>query len=126
VPRRERRLSHHGHLLAHREVDSASYAVGAVYALLVWAVGEGFDGPYQSGATDIGTGIVYTMLFLTLLVFSPPARRERRSLDEWPVTRRSGGRLRHRDRGWTRRLVVSNPGSPDLLSGEDPTGKLTA
>jgi nitrite reductase (NO-forming) len=59
----------------------AGYAVGAVYSLLVWAVGEGFGGPYTAGVTDIGTGIIYTMLFIALLVFGPPARRERASLD---------------------------------------------
>jgi nitrite reductase (NO-forming) len=59
------------------------YTVGAVYALLVWAVGEGFGGPYMSGSTDIGTGIIYTMMFVTLLVFAPPARRERLSLDRF-------------------------------------------
>jgi hypothetical protein len=31
----------------------AGYAVGIVYSLLVWGVGEGFGGPYTSGATDI-------------------------------------------------------------------------
>ncbi len=63
------------------------YTVGAVYALMVWAVGEGFGGPYTSGATDIGTGIVYTMMFITLLVFAPPARRERLALDRPLVLR---------------------------------------
>jgi nitrite reductase (NO-forming) len=57
------------------------YTVGAVYALGVWAVGEGFGGPYVSGSTDIGTGIIYAALFITLLAFAPPARRERLSLD---------------------------------------------
>ena len=57
------------------------YTVGLVYALLVWAVGEGFGGPYVSGSTDVGTGIIYAVLFLVLLVFAPPARRERLSLD---------------------------------------------
>jgi nitrite reductase (NO-forming) len=59
----------------------AGYGVGLVYSLLVWAVGEGFGGPYQAGATDIGTGVVYAMMFASLLAFSPPARRERLSLD---------------------------------------------
>jgi uncharacterized membrane protein YphA (DoxX/SURF4 family) len=63
------------------------YAAGAVYALLLWAVGEGFGGPYDASSTDIGTGIVYTMMFLTLLVFAPPARRERLSLDRILVDR---------------------------------------
>jgi nitrite reductase (NO-forming) len=65
----------------------AGYVFGAVYALLVWAVGEGFGGPYTSSSTDVGTGIVYTMMFLTLLVFSAPARRERLSLDTILVRR---------------------------------------
>jgi thiosulfate dehydrogenase (quinone) large subunit len=59
----------------------AGYAFGVVYMLLVWAVGEGFGGPYVAGSTDVGAGIVYSMLFLTLLAFAPPARRERFSLD---------------------------------------------
>ena len=41
----------------------------------------------MSGSTDIGTGIVYTMLFLVLLAFAPPARRERLSLDRLLVAR---------------------------------------
>ena len=54
----------------------AGYSLGIIYSLLVWAVGEGFGGPYISGSTDVGTGIVYALLFLTLLTFAPPARRE--------------------------------------------------
>jgi thiosulfate dehydrogenase (quinone) large subunit len=65
----------------------AGYVFGAVYALLIWAVGEGFGGPYTSSSTDVGTGVVYTMMFLTLLVFAPPARRERLALDK-PLVRR--------------------------------------
>ncbi|HEY2577680.1 MAG TPA: hypothetical protein VGI74_15345 [Streptosporangiaceae bacterium] len=67
----------------------AAYTIGAAYTLLIWAVGEGFGGPYASGSTDVGTGIVYALLFITLLAFAPPARRERLSLDRflgarWP------------------------------------------
>lgn len=65
----------------------AGYAVGAVYALLVWAVCEGFGGPYVSGSTDIGTGVIYTMLFVTLLTFARPACRERLSVDRVLVER---------------------------------------
>jgi thiosulfate dehydrogenase (quinone) large subunit len=63
------------------------YAVGVVYSLLIWSVGEGFGGPYASGSTDVGTGIVYALLFVTLLTFAPPARRERLSLDRTLVAR---------------------------------------
>jgi nitrite reductase (NO-forming) len=67
----------------------AGYTIGAIYTLLIWAVGEGFGGPYTAGSTDVGTGIVYALLFITLLAFAPPARRERFSLDRvleprWP------------------------------------------
>jgi uncharacterized membrane protein YphA (DoxX/SURF4 family) len=63
------------------------YLVGAAYMLLVWAVGEGFGGPYTSGATDVGTGIIYTVLFLVLFVTAPTADREPLSLDRIIVAR---------------------------------------
>jgi nitrite reductase (NO-forming) len=64
-----------------------AYTVGAIYTLLIWAVGEGFGGPYTPGSTDVGTGIVYALLFVTLLVFGPPARRERLAIDRFLVPR---------------------------------------
>jgi uncharacterized membrane protein YphA (DoxX/SURF4 family) len=83
----------------------AGYTLGAVYALMIWAVGEGFGGPYMSGSTDIGTGIIYTMLFITLLVFAPPARRERFSVD----------RLLESRWGWWRH--VAEPHAVDRVHG---------
>jgi uncharacterized membrane protein YphA (DoxX/SURF4 family) len=83
----------------------AGYAVGAVYTLLVWAVGEGFGGPYVSGSTDIGTGIIYTMLFVTLLTFAPPARRERLSVDRVLVER------------WPWWRIVAEPHAVDRAPG---------
>ncbi len=59
----------------------AGYIAGVLYTLLLWGVAEGFGGPYRSGSTDIGTGIIYALLFVALLTFAPPARRERLSLD---------------------------------------------
>ncbi len=81
------------------------YAVGAVYSVFLWAVGEGFGGPYVAGSTDIGTGIIYAMLFLALLVFAPPARRERLSLD----------RVLDRRRSWWR--FLSEPHAVDRARG---------
>jgi uncharacterized membrane protein YphA (DoxX/SURF4 family) len=65
----------------------AGYIAGAVYMLFVWGVGEAFGGPYSSGATDIGAGIIYTLLFLLLLTVMPAARNERLSLDTSLVQR---------------------------------------
>jgi thiosulfate dehydrogenase [quinone] large subunit len=59
----------------------AGYTAGVMYTLLLWGVGEGFGGPYRFGSPDIGTGIIYALLFVALLTFAPPARRERLSLD---------------------------------------------
>jgi thiosulfate dehydrogenase [quinone] large subunit len=69
------------------------YTAGVIYTLLIWAVGEGFGGPYMSGSTDVGAGIVYALPFVTLLVFVPPARRERLSLDRFLVQRWSWWRF---------------------------------
>jgi nitrite reductase (NO-forming) len=55
--------------------------------LLVWGVPEGFGGPYSSGATDIGTGIIYALLFAALLAYARPAGAERLSLDRLLVGR---------------------------------------
>jgi nitrite reductase (NO-forming) len=46
------------------------YVLGAGYTLLLWATGEGFGGPYQSGSTDIGAAIIYTFVFAALLVMA--------------------------------------------------------
>jgi uncharacterized membrane protein YphA (DoxX/SURF4 family) len=83
----------------------AGYSLGIVYSLLVWAVGEGFGGPYTSGSTDVGTGIVYAVLFLTLLTFAPPARRERMSADHSVVSR------------WSWWRILAEPHAVDRVSG---------
>jgi thiosulfate dehydrogenase (quinone) large subunit len=83
----------------------AGYSLGIGYSLLVWAVGEGFGGPYTSGSTDVGTGIVYAVLFLTLLTFAPPARRERMSADQFLVSR------------WSWWRMLAEPHAVDRVSG---------
>ncbi len=47
-----------------------SYGGGFLLSLFIWAVPEGFGGPYGPGATDIGTGIIYAMVFLFLAVLN--------------------------------------------------------
>lgn len=44
----------------------ATYISGAVFSLLVWGVAEGFGGPYTIGSTDIGTAIMYAVVFFAL------------------------------------------------------------
>jgi thiosulfate dehydrogenase [quinone] large subunit len=66
----------------------AGFIFGAVLGLLIWAVGEGFGGPYVSGATDIGCAIMYSALFAALLLAVPRATRAAApSLDSVMVAR---------------------------------------
>ena len=46
-----------------------TYSVGILYGLFVWSVAEGFGGPYMPGTTtDVGAAIIYSLLFLALLL----------------------------------------------------------
>jgi nitrite reductase (NO-forming) len=59
-----------------------TYTMGAIYTALIWATAEGFGGPYVPGSsTDVGAAIIYTLLFLTLLINDAGVRFSRLSLD---------------------------------------------
>jgi thiosulfate dehydrogenase [quinone] large subunit len=66
------------------------YIGGLLMSLVIWAVPEGFGGPYGPGSTDIGTGIVYAFAFALLIVISAAyGTTSRLSLDwymeqKWP------------------------------------------
>lgn len=62
---------------------------GILLALGIWSTAEGFGGPYTSGVTDIGTSIIYALVYPALL-FGHAA--DAWSLD--PVVRRYLGPLR--------------------------------
>ena len=54
-----------------------TYMSAIVFSLLIWGTAEGFGGPYTSGASDIGTAIIYAVVFaglLTLSYYGGPAR----------------------------------------------------
>jgi nitrite reductase (NO-forming) len=71
-----------------------TYSVGAVYTVLIWATAEGFGGPYVPGiSTDVGAAIIYTLLFVSLLINDAGVGRSRLSVD---------GILERRMPGWRR------------------------
>jgi uncharacterized membrane protein YphA (DoxX/SURF4 family) len=69
-----------------------AYIGGVVLGLLIWAVPEGFGGPYQtgSGGTDIGTGVIYAIAFLGLILINATYGPSRYSLDYY-IERRFPG-----------------------------------
>lgn len=46
------------------------YVLGALFSLLVWSTAEGFGGPYAVGATNMGVGISYVLIFAVLIVIN--------------------------------------------------------
>jgi len=48
---------------------------------VVWATAEGFGGPYTMGASDIGTAVIYAVVFMNLLAISYYAGPARYSVD---------------------------------------------
>ncbi len=58
-----------------------TYTAGFFLSLVIWSVPEGFGGPYGPGSTDIGTGIIYSFVFLLLLVVNAAFGPSKFSLD---------------------------------------------
>jgi len=70
-----------------------TYSMGAIYTALIWATAEGFGGPYVPGtSTDVGAAIIYTLLFLTLLINDAGVGFSRLSLDSMLESRVPGWR----------------------------------
>jgi thiosulfate dehydrogenase (quinone) large subunit len=61
----------------------ATYLWAAVFSLLIWSIAEGFGGPYSATSTDIGTGIIYAIVFLSLYGLDRLAGRGKWSLDNY-------------------------------------------
>jgi nitrite reductase (NO-forming) len=58
-----------------------TYISATALSLLIWATAEGFGGPYTSGAADIGTALIYAVVFAGLLALSYYAGPARYSAD---------------------------------------------
>ncbi len=44
--------------------------LGILLSLVIWSTAEGFGGPYEAGSTDIGSAIIYVLVFVGLFVSS--------------------------------------------------------
>lgn len=60
-----------------------TYLSAAVFSLLIWSIAEGFGGPYTATSTDIGTGIIYAIVFFSLYGLDRLAGQSKWSLDNY-------------------------------------------
>jgi uncharacterized membrane protein YphA (DoxX/SURF4 family) len=99
-----------------------TYVCAATFSLLIWATAEGFGGPYTSGSADIGTGVIYAVVFLGLLALSAYAGPARYSVDYY---------LEQKISWWwrlaeVRRPVQGIPAPAPTTSPADPTDRSRA
>ena len=57
------------------------YVLSAIFSFIIWAVPEGLGGPYAPGATDVGTGIIYVLVFVALIALDSALGRSPYSVD---------------------------------------------
>ena len=43
-----------------------NYLIGFIFSMAIWAIPEGFGGPYSMASTDIAQGIIYALVFAAL------------------------------------------------------------
>jgi uncharacterized membrane protein YphA (DoxX/SURF4 family) len=79
-----------------------TYILAAVYSIIIWSTAEGFKGPYTTSSTDIGTSVIYAVVFLGLLALNAYAGPARYSLDR---------NLEGRISWWWRLAEVRGPGA---------------
>ena len=71
-----------------------AYTGGIALSLVIWAVPEGFGGPYGPTSTDVGTGVIYALLFVAFIVIDATFGRGPYTLDGWIIRKFPGwGRL---------------------------------
>jgi thiosulfate dehydrogenase [quinone] large subunit len=58
-----------------------TYIASAVFGVVIWAVAEGFGGPYGQGSSDIGTAIIYTLVSIGMLTLCYYVGASRYSVD---------------------------------------------
>jgi nitrite reductase (NO-forming) len=90
-----------------------TYISAGLFSLLIWATAEGFGGPYTAGSSDIGTAVIYAVVFAGLLAISYYAGTARYSVDYY---------LEQRYPWWWRLAELRRPAAaekPPLVSVAD-------
>ena len=71
----------------------AVYVLAFLFGLAIWAIPEGFGGPYSAGSTDIGTGVVYTVVAAALYGLDTAIRQAAWAVDTWIEKRQPRWRI---------------------------------
>jgi nitrite reductase (NO-forming) len=82
-----------------------TYISAILFSFLIWATAEGFGGPYTSGASDIGTAIIYAVVFAGLLALNYYTGPSRFSVDYY---------LEQRISWWWRLAEMRRPAQLDV------------
>ena len=77
-----------------------TYIAAIVFSMLIWMTAEGFGGPYTSGSADVGTGLIYAVVFLGLIALSYYGGAAHYSLDY---------HLEHRISWWWKVAEIRRP-----------------
>ena len=96
-----------------------TYLSAIAFSLLIWGTAEGFGGPYTSGAADIGTAIIYAVVFAGLLMLSYYGGPARYSADYY---------LEKKISWWWRIAETRRPAPAEALApaGVAPAGEAVA
>ncbi len=90
-----------------------TYSAAIALSLLIWATAEGFGGPYTSGSSDIGTAVIYAVVFAGLLALSYYAGPARYSADFYLEKKISWWwRVAEMRRPAPEEIAVAGPASP--------------
>jgi nitrite reductase (NO-forming) len=90
-----------------------TYIVTIFTALMIWAVAEGFGGPYTASSTDIGAAVMYAFVAASLLVLSLQCGPSRYSVDHLIEKRVSSWH-------WVAEFGAHNHPAPGEPAGEFP------
>jgi uncharacterized membrane protein YphA (DoxX/SURF4 family) len=77
-----------------------NYIAATVFSLLIWMTAEGFGGPCTTGAADVGTALIYALVFISLMALSYYSGVARFSVDYY---------LEHRITWWWRVAEMRRP-----------------
>jgi uncharacterized membrane protein YphA (DoxX/SURF4 family) len=85
-----------------------TYIGAALFSVLIWATAEGFGGPYTSSSTDIGTAVIYAVVFMGLLALDYETGPSRFSVDSL---------IEQRVSWWHRIAEIGPRGKPEGRAG---------